>query len=168
MPSLRDLIPLFGAYGTTQGVPFPWVAKAKAGSSTPLGMQGYCSGAAASCRSLLGRLPWLEGLGGGIGGRWDGGCAGGLLWRRLPGGFGALALLIAAIVELLVGGLFLHDSIMSQIGGTGAFSLPCCVVAVPRRMRPGLRDSVVLLISCCGTLLVYSASRYSLVVQPLF
>lgn len=34
------------------------------------------------------------------------------------GRFSALALLMAAIVELLVGSLFLHDSIMSQIPGT--------------------------------------------------
>jgi hypothetical protein len=37
------------------------------------------------------------------------------LLRHLLGGFGALALLMAAIVELLVSSLFLHNSIMSQI-----------------------------------------------------
>jgi hypothetical protein len=47
-------------------------------------------------------------------------CGRGSFLRRLPRGFGfgAFALLVAAIVELLVGGLFLHDHlIMSQIGG---------------------------------------------------
>ena len=43
--------------------------------------------------------------GGGIG-NWRG--MRGLFLRRLFCGFGAFALLVAAIVELLVGGLFLH------------------------------------------------------------
>ena len=38
-----------------------------------------------------------------------------LFLRHLLGGFSALTLLMAAIVELLVGSLFLHNSIMSQI-----------------------------------------------------
>ena len=40
-----------------------------------------------------------------------GGC--GFLLLQFFGGFGPLTLLVAAIVELLVGGLFLHPSIMS-------------------------------------------------------
>jgi hypothetical protein len=40
---------------------------------------------------------------------------GSFLLRKLLGGFGALALLMSTIVELLVGSLFLHALIMSQI-----------------------------------------------------
>src|ERR1700722_1022337 len=52
---------------------------------------------------------------------------GSLFRRKLFGGFSALALLMAAIVELLVSSLFLHDSIMAQI---------------PGRTRPRLRRPV--------------------------
>jgi len=44
-------------------------------------------------------------------------------WLELFGGGGALALLVAAVVGLLVVGLFLHASIISQIGGGMTFVL---------------------------------------------
>ena len=47
--------------------------------------------------------------------RWFRDFAGGFLLHRLPGCFSPLPLLIPAIMRLLVGRLFLHPSIMSQI-----------------------------------------------------
>jgi len=54
---------------------------------------------------------------GGIRRKWGWVGAGSFFGQRLSGGFGALALLVAANVRLLVGCLFLHTSIMSQIEG---------------------------------------------------
>ncbi len=41
---------------------------------------------------------------------------GGFLLDGLPGGFSPFPFLVAAVVKLLIGRLFLHASIMSQIG----------------------------------------------------
>lgn len=53
-----------------------------------------------------------------------------MFWRGLSGGFFAFALLVAAVVELLVGVLLFHVSIMSQILGRRG-----CVRAVPDGTR---------------------------------
>lgn len=50
---------------------------------------------------------WVDGIGNWRGGR-------GFFLRRLFCGFGAFALLVTAVVELLVGGLFLHIFIVTQ------------------------------------------------------
>jgi len=74
----------------------------------------------------------LRGFAGGGDGGWGRVCRRGLFWRGLFCGFGAFALLVAAVVELLVGGLFLHKLIISYIGGGWlALCLPFDVRLLP-------------------------------------
>ncbi len=88
--------------------------------TTDLGSKGLSSGPQEGhyIRSLFGSVRLLEGFGRRSFNRRNGG-GHGFLRRRLFGGFGAFALLVATIVELLVGSLFLHSLIMSQRGGGG-------------------------------------------------
>jgi hypothetical protein len=66
---------------------------------------------------------WASGLWGDAGaggGSWGGVRGRGFFLRRLFCGFGAFALLVAAVVELLVRGLFLHMLIISYLARAGA------------------------------------------------